>query len=113
MLILLFVSSWSRIFTISQDFWACVETSVSIFVVLELDDRILPLLKEDIKRKCRRSLIKRGLSFKGDEARQELERAAATSITSGSEFALHGFCMLYFFVLACMGVYDVFLYTCT
>ena len=30
---LLFFSAWIRVFTVSQDFWACVETSVSIFVV--------------------------------------------------------------------------------
>ena len=39
-----------RIFTVCQDFWMCVETSVSVFVVLELDDRILPMMREDLKR---------------------------------------------------------------
>ena len=39
-----------RIFTVCQDFWLCVETSVSVFVVLELDDRILPMMREDLKR---------------------------------------------------------------
>eukprot|EP01047_Picozoa_sp_COSAG01_P056822 COSAG01_NODE_6490_length_3633_cov_24.576401_6_plen_192_part_01 len=31
-ILILFFSSWERIFTMAQDFWACVETSVSIFV---------------------------------------------------------------------------------
>ena len=39
-----------RIFKVCQDFWMCVETSVSVFVVLELDDRILPMMREDLKR---------------------------------------------------------------
>ena len=33
----------------AQDFWACVETSVSIFVVLELDDRMLPMIRADVR----------------------------------------------------------------
>lgn len=34
----------------------CVETSVSVFVVLELDDRVLPMLREDVKR-CARAVV--------------------------------------------------------
>lgn len=87
-ILILFFSSWERIFTMAQDFWACVETSVSIFVVLELDDRILPMLKEDIKHKCRRSLLKRSIRPGGSAAREEQERAAETTITAGNAFAL-------------------------
>ena len=83
-----------------------------MFVVLELDDRILPMLREDVKRKCRRSLLKRGLEI--DEAeRQELaQRASATTITAGKEYALHGLCMAYFFGVMMFSAYDVSLFAC-
>ena len=35
-LAILSYASWNRIFTVAQDFWFCVETSVSVFVILEL-----------------------------------------------------------------------------
>lgn len=110
--LILIYASWIRIFTVAQDFWMCVETSVSVFVVLELDDRVLPMLREDVKRKCRRSLLKRGLTITDEEAARETQRAMGTSITAGKEYALHGLCMAYFTVVLLFGAYYSTLFAC-
>ena len=109
---ILFWASWERIFTVAHDFWACVETSVSVFVVLELDDRILPMLRQDVKRKCRRSLVKRGVTISEVEHRVGKERAERITITAGKEAALHGACMLYFFVVLGMAAFKSFVFLC-
>jgi hypothetical protein len=106
------LASSQRIFTVAQDFWNCVETSVSVFVVLELDDRVLPMLREDVKRKCRRSLLKRGLTISDEEAQRETQRAMGTSITAGKEYALHGLCMLYFITVLLFSACYTSLFAC-
>ena len=43
---------------------------------------------------------------------EEAERASNTTITVGKEFALHGFCMVYFISLAFYAVFSLTRFTC-
>ena len=63
-------------------------------------------------RKCRRSLLKRGIVLSDKETQEWIEQAQNTRITAGKEYSLHGFCMAYFISVMFFSGYRSSLFAC-